>query len=396
MKVSTAAAGAVLAASVLVTNAVAAPDDVRVSAYELGDQAFTPPAPYEGKSELAAVVRYPAKLSGKHPVIVMQHGSWTTCADAPAQRRLVEAKEALAEAEQTGDEAEQARQRAIIDEASGRLWAWPCPVGVAPLRSSSGYDYLAEELARQGFVVVSTGANGLNATGFGQAETVYRARAALMNKHLEMLRQLDTGTGPLVGDLARLRGHLDLHRVGTLGHSMGGGGALQQVSDQRHGEWPAGVEVKATVAFAPAAPLDAEPVTEVPFAVLRGTCDQVNTGEYFRWNRDRNRVPIYNFTLTGGNHNYFNTQWSPSSGQVASADDAIPGEQPGHCVSMDGANEEHRQLDEATERRIATGYTVAFFRRHLLDDRSAIPLLTGGERLPGVPNVVQVEFADSH
>ncbi|MER7078357.1 hypothetical protein SAMN02982929_04095 [Saccharopolyspora kobensis] len=392
-----AAAVAVLAASMVVTSAagaVPAQEGVRVATYDLGDQVFTPPAPYEGRSELAAVVHHPAKLRGKHPVIVMQHGSWATCADAPAQRRLEAAEDALAEAGEAGDEAEQARQQGIIDEASDRLWAWPCSPGVDALPSSSGYDYLARALARQGFVVVSTGANGLNATGFGQAGSVYRARAALLNEHLAMWRQLDAGTGPLLGELGtRFRGHLDLRRVGTLGHSMGGGGALQQVSDQRHGEWPDGVEIKAALALAPAAPLDAEPVTEVPFAVLWGTCDQVNTGEYFEWNAGRNRVPIYDFTLTGGNHNYFNTQWSPASGQVASADDAIPGERPGHCVSMDGRNQEHRRLGEATQRRIATGYAVAFFRRHLLDDRSADALLTGARRLPGVPDVVRVESA---
>ncbi|MEL5960238.1 alpha/beta hydrolase [Streptomyces sp. CLV115] len=383
----------------------------RVS-YDLGDLAFVPGAPYEGKSELAAVVRYPEGPDGKgptrgrHPLIVMQHGQWATCADRAAQRGLTKAQKALALAEKAGDEAGVARQTEIIEKMSDRLWAWPCKAGVSPLPSSSGYDYLARSLARQGFVVVSVGADGINATSGGQADSVYQARAALINKHLDLWRQLDVGKGPLRGKLkdprtgravgAAFAGHLDLGRVGTLGHSMGGGGVMQQVSDKRHGDWPAGVKVRAALGLAPTATWENEPVTKVPLAVLWGTCDQVNTGEYVRWNRKTNKAPLHGITLTGGNHNYFNTQWSPGSGQVAAVDDAIPGERPGRCVSQDGRNQQHRGLDEATQRRIATGYTVAFFRRYLLGDTSADALLTGRKKLPGVPGVVKVEYVKPH
>ncbi|MFF8911994.1 alpha/beta hydrolase family protein [Streptomyces sp. NPDC015032] len=380
--------------------------------YDLGDLAFAPGAPYEGKSEIAAVVRYPDGPGGKglargrHPLIVMQHGHWATCADRAAQDALVKAQKALALAEEAGDDAEVARQQAVIGKMSDRLWAWPCQAGIPSLPSSSGYDYLAESLARQGFVVVSMGANGINATSAGQADSVYQARAALINKHLDLWRQLDAGKGPLKGKLkdpktggandAVFTGHLDLQRVGTLGHSMGGGGVMQQVSDKRHGDWPAGVKVKAALGLAPTATWDVEPVTEVPLAVLWGTCDQVNTGEYVKWNKGDNKTPLHGITLTGGNHNYFNTQWSPSSGQVAGVDDAIPGKQRGQCVSQDGTNQQHQGLDEATQRRIATGYTVAFFRQYLLGDTSAEALLTGREKLPDVPDAVKVEYVKPH
>lgn len=376
--------------------------------YDLGDLVFAPGAPYEGRSEIAAVVHYPEGLGGKgpargrHPLIVMQHGQWPTCADRAAQNALVKARKALALAEKAGDEAEAARQQAVIDEMSERLWAWPCRAGVPPLPSGAGYDYLAENLARQGFVVVSMGANGINATSGGQADSVYQARAALINEHLDLWRQLDAGKGPLRGRIrdsetgrvsdARFAGHLDLGRVGTLGHSMGGGGVMQQVSDARHGDWPAGVKVKAAVGLAPTATWENEPVTTVPLAVLWGTCDQVDTGEYVKWNKGINKAPLHGFTLTGGNHNYFNTQWSPGSGQVAGENDAIPGKRPGRCVSQDGTNQQHQGLDEATQRRIATGYTVAFFRRYLMGDTSAQALLTGRDALPDVPDVVEVEY----
>ncbi|MES9508694.1 alpha/beta hydrolase [Streptomyces sp. NPDC000609] len=390
----------------------AGPVPVGRLAYDLGDLAFVPGAPYRGKSEIAAVVRYPegpgaeGLARGRHPLIVMQHGQWATCADRGAQLALTKAQKALALAEKAGDEAAEARQTEIIERMGDRLWAWPCRAGTDPLPSGSGYDYLAEGLARQGFVVVSMGANGINATSAGQADSVYRARADLINKHLELWRQLDAGKGPLKGKLkdprtgrasgAVFTGHLDMGRVGTLGHSMGGGGVMQQVSDQRHGDWPAGVKVKAALGLAPTATWDVEPVTEVPLAVLWGTCDQVNTGEYVKWNKDRNKAPLHGITLTGGNHDYFNTQWSPSSGQVAAVNDAIPGERRGQCVAQDGTDRRDQGLDEATQRRIATGYTLAFFRRYLLGDTTADALLTGRKKLPGVPDVVKVEYAKPH
>ncbi|GGV42125.1 poly(ethylene terephthalate) hydrolase family protein [Streptomyces spectabilis] len=380
--------------------------------YDLGDQAFVPAPPYRGKNEIAAVVHYPkgqgAKgvARGRHPLIVMQHGLWNTCADRAAQNRMVKARKALAAAEKAGDRAEADRQRRIVGKLGDRLSAWPCRPGVAPLPSSSGYDYLAEELARQGFVVVSMGANGINATSSGQADSVYQARADLINKHLGLWRQLDAGKGPLKGKLKDPRtgrtsgvafaGRVDLGRVGTLGHSMGGGGVMQHASDKRHGAWPAGVKVKAALGLAPTATWENEPVTKVPMAVLWGTCDQVNTGEYVRWNKGRNKAPLHGVTLTGGNHNYFNTQWSPRSGQVAGENDAIPGKRRGHCVSQDGTNQQHRGLDETTQRTIATGYTSAFFRRYLLNDTDAQALLTGREKLPRVPDVVRVEYVKPH
>ncbi|MFF8717728.1 alpha/beta hydrolase family protein [Streptomyces sp. NPDC015184] len=388
------------------------PFPVGRAVYDLGDRAFTPEAPYEGRSEIAGVVHYPVApgsegpTRGRHPLIVMQHGQWATCADRGAQNALVKAEKALALAEKAGDEARMAAQQKIIDRMSDRLWAWPCGAGIPALPSSSGYDYLAERLARQGFVVVSMGANGINSTSAGQADSVYRARAALINKHLDLWRRLDAGKGPLRGGIedpgtgrslgAAFAGRLDMRNVGTLGHSMGGGGVMQQVSDARHGDWPAGVRIGAALGLAPTATWDNEPVTKVPLAVLWGTCDQVNTGEYVKWNKDGNKAPLHGVTLTGGNHNYFNTQWSPGSGQVAGANDAIPGKRRGRCVSQDGRNQQHPGLDEATQRRIATGYTVAFFRRYLLGDTSQQALLTGRKKLPGVPDVVKVEYVRPH
>lgn len=380
--------------------------------YDIGDQAFQPPHSigYAGKSEVNGKVFYPHNLGeGKHPVIMIEHGMWDTCADRTAWDRLKAAQATLQKAEEAGDTAGAAEQEGIISAAAKSLQQWPCTPGTDQIPSYRGYDYLARSLASKGFVVVSIGANGINATSAGQAPTVYYARAALINYQLSLWQRLSTtGTGPLAGQFTDpetgkrksvdFRGHLNMRDVGTVGHSMGGGGAMQQIANQRHGEWPAGVSVKASFALAPTDNWNGESVTEVPFAVMWGTCDQVNTGSYFESNRGANLKPIYKYTLMGGNHDYYNTQWSPSSNQVSAENDAVPGSRQGTCKAQfpDGEPDtqpDQVQLTEKVQRRLTIDYAGAFFQRYLQNVTAYDSYLTGKSKFPGVPDVVDAAYA---
>jgi hypothetical protein len=270
-------------------------------------------------------------------------------------------------------------------------------------------------LASQGFIVVSVSANGVNAGQLG--ETADMARAAVVNKHLALWAQLDrTGSGPLAGRFTRPRtttpvkvdfkGRIDLTRVGTMGHSRGGRGAMWQAADVHREQWPAGVQVKAVVALAPASAYgepgsdDAVPylVTKTPFMVWLGTCDG-DTGTqgqgFLQFALGRNRVPITQLTVHGANHSFVNTEWSPSSGQVDAGDDAEHSG-PGRCAGRtagnlptkpdgtfdpdaeDGsADEDVAQLGETAERKVSTAYLSAYFRRNLMDDKRFDPMLSG-------------------
>lgn len=377
--------------------------------YDLGDEAFQPPSSigYEGGNELDGAVYFPADIGrGTHPLIMVEHGYWSTCADRAAWNRNQAAVVALAAAQKAGNDAEITKQQQIISETGTVLQSWPCAAGTPQIPSYLGYDYLAEQLAGLGFVVVSIGTNGINATSFGQAPTVYYARAALINKQLALWQQLAaTGQGPLRGHFTDpatgkprdvdFRGHVDLTDVGTIGHSMGGGGVMQQAADIRHGEWPAGVAVKAVFALAPTDNWNGEAVTQIPFATMWGTCDQVNTGAYFEQASGKNSAPIYKYTLTGGNHDAYNTQWSPSSGQVAAHDDALPGTKPGYCQAQfpgSTAHPDQKALTEQQQRQITLAYVSAFFLRHLDGQKQFDAFLTGQRRPPGVPDVVRTQF----
>jgi dienelactone hydrolase len=339
MAIGKAAAAFALAMVLTAPDISAAPqhhNDVRRIEYSLGDRAFQVPGFHVEPGgpvadlELTAVVHAPRTLIGKRPLVLLAHGYWKTCRDTEE-------------------------------------WVWPCPRGES-FPSYRGYDYLAEELARQGFVVVSISANGVNAGEPLQPADV--ARAALMSKHLELWRDLDAGTGPLASRLRGFTGHVDLTNVGTLGHSRGGRGAVYQASDNHAHLIPAGVRIRAVLPLAPAGYYAPDPeapqnldyrITKIPFAVMTGDCDQMagEAADYVTNAKGRNLVPIHHVTPKRANHNFFNTEWS---------------------YDHDNRCADGPTLTREEQRKVATTYIPAFFRQYLRNERN--PIVSKG--CPGV------------
>lgn len=380
------------------------PHTVATATYNLGDTAFRNGGYHV---ELAGVVHYPADVAtGNHPLVIMAHGLFATCDDAAAATAWTAAFEATRGRDQTTDPAERARQEKVIEDTERDLHRWPCAPGTPAYPNDRGYDYLGRNLASHGIVVVSIGANGINA---GPAESNslddFTVRAALVNKHLELWQQLSTsGTGPLAGRLAAgFTGHVDLTNVGTLGHSRGGRAAVFQASGPHRAEWPAGVQVKAVVPLEPviSGGGDDHLLDGVPFALVVGACDSVSNDlalSYFSDAKGRNRAPIHQFMVSGANHNFFNTQWSPDSGKVLGYDDAFryapePFAPPGQCRTTDADQALQDQLSEADQRLLGTGYIAAFYRRYLAGETVFDPMLTGQEHPLSTVGTVDVEFA---
>lgn len=396
--------------------------------YTLGDTAFQVPGfhtvdPETGRPgrvadlELTAVVHHPRALRGRHPLVVLSHGQWETCADRAAAEAWTDALYQVAGLDPVEDPAELERLYAVMDDAQARLSRWPCAPGTPSLPSYRGFDYLGRTLARHGIVAVSISANGVNAGELGQAADM--ARAALVNEHLRMWRDLvTTGGGELAArftdpDTGRpahvdFTGRIDLTRVGTVGHSRGGRGVMWHAADTHRADLPAGVEVRGVVPLAPAAYYAPDPdapenldyrVTDVPFGAMTGGCDYSTGGgpDYVDNARGRNTVPLYLWHVHGANHNFLNTQWSPGSGQVLAHDDVRrsadtsfgpPRPRPGHCVADDGVD---RQLTERAQRLVTASYVTAFFRRHLLGDIRVEEMLTGREHPLAAVTAVDVE-----
>jgi hypothetical protein len=351
------------------------PERVATLTYTLGDSAFHVPAFHVDPTdtdlapiELTGVVHYPRDLSGgPHPLVLLLHGLAETCADRTAP------------------------------PFSHELNQWPCAPGTPPIPSYRGYDYLGENLASYGFVAVSISANGVNVGDQGMQDP---ARATLINKHLAMWQQLTgTGGGPLAGrftdpDTGATRtvdftGKIDMTRVGTFGHSRGGRGVMYQAADSHRADWPVGVQIRAVFPMAPAGiavPEDPDLAAEVltttvPFAEWDGTCDYAVTGNFFEVNGAKDRAGSRRLLVHGANHNFINTQWSPSSGQVGASDDADLGPRPGPGLCTERVGDAPvRQLTEAEERTVATGYVSAFFRRYLTGDTAMDPILDGASQ----------------
>ncbi|CAM2954907.1 MULTISPECIES: alpha/beta hydrolase [Streptomyces] len=340
--------------------------------YDLGDAAYRLPGTGE-PVELAGSVRYPADLGrGRHPLVVLMHGWHETCADPRA------------EAARTA--AEKADDTDAYEAASKKLFSWPCAAKTPALPSFRGYDYLSRRLASRGFVVVSLSANGINASPV-TGDDGAAVRAGLINRHLRMWERLDrTGSGPLAGAFKRastgkrakvpFARHLDMRNVGLVGHSRAGAGVTWEAADSHRGQWPGGVRIRAAVAVAPAYNVMTEnmadyAVTRIPLAVLRGTCDgQVGT-EALSFPAEATsgkRKNLHRVRIPGANHNFFNTQWSPRSGQVAAFDDAVKvRKKPGWCTDREDAPAA-RQLTEAQQHRVAVTTIDGFLRRALLKD----------------------------
>jgi hypothetical protein len=373
-----------------------------VAGYDLGDTAFKisdfhkPESDTLAPIELAGRVHYPLDVDkGNHPLVLLAHGLWPTCADRDASDQFEAATKLLYGENAPEDEAEIARLEAIIDRTGQLLNQWPCAKGTPAIPSLRGYDYLARQLASHGFVVVSIGVNGVNVGEMGEVQDI--ARATVANKHLAMWRDLVTkGTGPLAGWLpGAFRGHVDMQRVGLLGHSRGGRGVMSQAADTNAGNVPSGVRLGAVLGLEPIGPFAAdddpkwlEPyrVTRIPSATILGTCGY-GSSDYFDDKTGAGRSPAFLWNIHGANHNFFNTQWSPQSGQVQAKDDG--GVDPdGKCGTEDARD---RKLTEGQQRQVGLGYIAAFFQRYLAGDKRFDPMLTGRDHPLSNISVVDVK-----
>jgi len=312
------------------------PFDVSRSMYNFGDRAFQPLG-LGGRVEVRADVHFPKGLhGGPFPLILFLHGNHEACY--------------------------------LRDKTDYR---WPCKPGWHALPNYLGYDYIAERLASFGYVVVSISGNGVNVLGNMVFDTGMRQRGLLIEHHIDMWRKWNAVGGNPFG--TRFVGKIDMTRIGVMGHSRGGEGAVWSVIVDRQRTHPYGID-----AILPLAPVDftRRTVNDIPMAVMLPFCDGdvsdlqgVHFFDDARYRVPGDPTPKHTITVFGANHNFFNTVWTPGGGYPGGFDDTAPG-----CRD---------KLNPGQERHAGSAYIVDFFRRYVGGETSLDPFFTGQHRPPG-------------
>jgi hypothetical protein len=321
--------------------------------YEYGYTALTfpnfPSATTSAPVELDGEVTYPTDLSGgPHPMIMILHGRHST-AYAPGS-------------------------------TSGFL-QWPPAAGRLSIPSYQGYDYLSNVLASYGYVVVSIGANGINAADNSAADRGMLARAELVETQLNLWNTFDTKGGAPFSDPDLFVGKVDMQDIGLMGHSRGGEGVVEAYNYNLSVGAPYGI--KAVFALAP---VDFQRFTDnnVPFAVMLpyadGDVSDLQGIHYFddeQFNVPGDQAPKYEFLVMGADHDLFNTVWTPGLFPAGAADDWSASTDP-YAGTVPG----NQRLTPAQQQGVAIAYMSAFFDVYLMGQSQYIPILTGDAAPP--------------
>ena len=312
------------------------PFEVARAEYHFGNRVYLPPG-LRGKVEVTADVHYPKGLNGgPFPLVLFLHGNHVTCSMGTR-----------------------------VD------YRWPCRPGWTPIPNYRGYDYIARRLAGFGYVVVSVSANGVNVLGNFVDDTGMRQRGLLLEHHVDLWRRWNNVGGAPFG--TRFVGKIDLGRIGVMGHSRGGEGAVYHVIVDRARRHPYGID--AVLALAPV-DFTRRTVNRVPLAVMLPYCDGdvsdlqgVHFFDDARYRVPGDPTPKHTVTVFGANHDFFNTVWTPGGGYPGGYDDGTR-----RCPG---------RLSSGEERHVGSAYVVDFFRRYVGGELSLDPVWTGVEAPAG-------------
>ncbi|HVF49028.1 MAG TPA: hypothetical protein VNA19_03005, partial [Pyrinomonadaceae bacterium] len=325
------------------------PYSVTREEYNYGNSAFRP-AGFPISVEVRASITYPTGLAaGPYPVVIFLHGRHATCY-----------------------------------RNSTATLRWPCLSSEQPIPSFQGYDYISEKLASNGYIVVSISANGVNAYDNNVADYGAQARAELIQRHLNQLNTFNTAGAAPFG--TKFVGKIDLTRVGTMGHSRGGEGVVKHYNYNVSLGSPYRVR-----AVFPLAPVDFNrPVANnVALSVILPYCDgdvSDNQGVHFyddaRYNVAGDTGAKHTIQVMGGNHNFYNTVWTPGLFAAGTADDWTAYTTGGSLDSQCGTGTGNKRLTSAQQRGTGIAYISAFMRAYAGGEAQFLPILTGAAPPP--------------
>jgi hypothetical protein len=324
----------------------------------------TNPAAGQTLVPLRGSVTFPTGTAKTSKVVVFLHGNYAACRDstggAPAPPNPV-------------------------DDPDGGPTRDNCSVA-DKANSYAGYDYLSDNLASHGYVVVSAEANFSGVFRSNGADGNL-GRSQLLQATLEVIDGWNHGNGVIGWDdptkppssRPSLAGKLDLDAgVGLMGHSRGGDGVTHFIDFNRNNtvgkQWLLdGVLALAPVASAP---------TVVPegtnYGLLLPGCDgDVSDlqGDHFYGDAKRDpanaNVSLTKWFVQGADHDYYNTVWGSTQ------DDAS--RLTGGCGATDPNT---ARLSQAEQRSTGIAIIDSFMRRYVGGETDMDPLMTGETTLP--------------
>ncbi|MDX2543159.1 hypothetical protein ACOT81_22505 [Streptomyces sp. WI04-05B] len=306
---------------------------------------------YDTDVEMKAVVVAPEGATGRRPLALFLHGRHATCFK--------------------GDDS---------------TLEWPCPADYEPVPSYRGYLHDQQLLASQGYVTVSISANSVNAQDWQAADAGAQARSSLIRLHLAHWADwaADPSTAP---EVVRRAPRADLGRVLLVGHSRGGEGADRAAldsltpppADQDGYDGPTRWKIRGTVLIGPTI-FGQNPAPDVPSVTILPGCDGDVIdlqGEYYvDGTREVSRGKALHSAvyMTGANHNYFNTEWTPGQATAPSDDDfSYGGDEHDPLCSPGTAT----RLTAEQQQKAGSTYIAAAARLFVAGDDRVRPLLDG-------------------
>jgi len=248
---------------------------------------------------------------------------------------------------------------------------WPCLPGWRPVPSHTGYRYITDVLASQGYLTVSISANGVNGQDGMLEDGGSSARSELVRLHLAQWAEWSAHGGDPWG--GRFRGRVSLDEVVLVGHSRGGEGVERAAIDSYPDDpW----HVQGLVLIGPTA-FGRQVAPGVHTAVILPFCDgdvsDLQGQQYVDVGRDltRDRTLRSSVMAMGTNHNYYNTEWTPGLSKSPAWDDWFDARDP-QC----GENR-RRRLTPVEQQAVGLAYTAALVDLAIADDTRSLPLLDG-------------------
>ncbi|GAB2878653.1 hypothetical protein GCM10027074_53600 [Streptomyces deserti] len=269
---------------------------------------------------------------------------------------------------------------------------WPCAAGAQPIPSHRGYLQDQKLLASQGYVTVSVSANGINGQDADIEDAGAQARSSLVRSHLA--RWANWAAKPSTAPAAVRKGpKADLSRVLLVGHSRGGEGVNRAAMDSLYAP-PAAQDgrpgrarwtIRGTVLIGPTI-FGQNPVPDVPSLTILPGCDgdvsDLQGQVYVDGTRgvSRGRALHSAVHITGANHNFFNSEWTPGQATAPANDDFWDDPEDKDPVCSPGSA---TRLTAQQQHRAGATYIAAAARLFVAGDDRVRELIDGtGRRAP--------------